>query len=86
MSTTGESTALLEQVCAAARAETQATALRISRALASSYMSDANIMRKRLPKVGECLAAGDINYAMFSVIAYRTALHAMCAQVSPPPK
>ena len=112
LSTTGESTALLEQVCVAARAEAQATArrlnaiadlmrlrdrqygdraewvadlwdaiaaelaaaLRISRALASSYMSDADIMRKRLPKVGECLASGNINYAMFSVIAYRTAL------------
>jgi Domain of unknown function (DUF222) len=112
MSTTSESAALLEQVCAAARTEAQATArrlnavadlmglrhrqygdraewvadlwdamaaelaaaLRISRALASSYLSDAQIMRERLPKVGECLAAGDINYAMFSVIVYRTAL------------
>jgi Domain of unknown function (DUF222) len=51
-----------------------AAALRVSRALASSYMSDAEILRDRLPKVGECLAAGDINYAMFGVIAYRTAL------------
>ncbi len=51
-----------------------AAGLRISRALASSYMSAAEIMRERLPKVGDCLAAGDINYAMFSVIAYRTAL------------
>ena len=112
LSTTSESTALLERACAAARIEAQATAqrlnavadlmrlrhrqygdcaewvadlwdamaaelaaaLRISRALASSYMSDAEIMRERLPKVGECLAAGDINYAMFRVIAYRTAL------------
>ena len=38
------------------------------------YMRDAEVMRERLPKVGECLAAGDINYAMFSVIAHRTAL------------
>src|ERR1700761_8682209 len=51
-----------------------AAALRISRALASSYMRDAEVMRDRLPKVGECLAAGDINYAMFNVIAHRTAL------------
>jgi hypothetical protein len=51
-----------------------AAALRISRALASRYMSDAELMRERLPKVGECLAAGDINYAMFDVIAHRTAL------------
>lgn len=49
-------------------------ALRISRALASRYMSDAEVLRERLPKVGECLAAGDIDYAMFSVIATRTAL------------
>jgi hypothetical protein len=51
-----------------------AAALRISRALASRYMSDAEVMRERLPKVGECLVAGDINYAMFNVIATRTAL------------
>jgi hypothetical protein len=51
-----------------------AAALRISRALASSYMRDADVMRERLPGVGECLAAGDINYAMFNVIAHRTAL------------
>lgn len=51
-----------------------AAALRISRAQASRYMSDAEIMRERLPKVGECLASGDINYVMFCVIATRTAL------------
>jgi hypothetical protein len=51
-----------------------AAALRISRALASRYMRDAEVLRERLPKVGECLAAGDINYAMFNVIAHRTAL------------
>lgn len=51
-----------------------AAALRISRALASRYMSDAEIMRERLPKVGACLATGDINYAVFNVIATRTAL------------
>jgi hypothetical protein len=51
-----------------------AAALRISRALASRYMSDAEVLRERLPKVGECLSAGDINYAMFGVIATRTAL------------
>jgi hypothetical protein len=112
LTTTRESTALLEQADAAARAEAQATgrrlnviadlmalwyrqhgdpaewvvdlwdamaaelaaALRISRALASRYMTDAELMRERLPNVGECLVAGDINYAMFNVIANRTAL------------
>jgi len=112
LSTSGESAALLDQACAAARTETQATArrlsliadlmrlrdrqygdraewvadlwdaiaaelaaaLRVSRALASSYMRDAEVMRERLPRVGECLAAGVINYAMFQVIADRTAL------------
>src|ERR1700742_3789923 len=109
---TGESAALIELACDAARTEAQATgrrlkviadlmqlryrqhgeraewvadvwdaisaelaaALRISRALASRYMSDAEVMRERLPKLGECLATGDINYAMFNVIAHRTAL------------
>jgi hypothetical protein len=109
---TGESAALIELACDAARTEAQATgrrltviadlmhlryrqhgeraewaadvwdaiaaelaaSLRISRALASRYMSDAEVMCERLPKVGECLAAGDINYAMFNVIAHRTAL------------
>ncbi|SRX93829.1 hypothetical protein MSP7336_02073 [Mycobacterium shimoidei] len=51
-----------------------AAALRVSRALASSYMTDAQVMCERLPKLGGCLAAGDINYPMFRVIAYRTAL------------
>jgi hypothetical protein len=51
-----------------------AAALRISRALASRYMRDAEVVRERLPRVGECLVAGDINYAMFTVIATRTAL------------
>ena len=112
LTATGESAALIEQACDAARTEAQATgrrlnviadlmqlryrqhgeraewvadlwdaisaelaaALRISRALASRYMSDAEVMRERLPKVGESLAAGDINYAMFNVIAHRTAL------------
>jgi Domain of unknown function (DUF222) len=112
LTATGESAALIELACDAARTEAQATgrrlhviadlmqlryrqhgeraewvadvwdaiaaelaaSLRISRALASRYMSDAEVMRERLPKVGECLAAGDINYAMFNVIAHRTAL------------
>lgn len=106
------SAGLLEEVCAAARSEAQATgrrlhaiadlmqlrdrqygdraewvadlwdaiaaelaaALRVSRALASSYLHDAIVIRERLPKVGEVLAAGDINYGMFQVIAYRTGL------------
>ena len=111
-STTAQSTALVDEVCAAARSEAQATGrrlsaiadllqlrerqygdrpewvadlwdamvaelaatLRVSRALASSYLRDAIVMRERLPKVGQCLMAGHINHAMFQVIAYRTAL------------
>ncbi len=51
-----------------------AAALRISPALASGYLRDALAMRERLPKVGQCLAAGEINYTLFHTIAYRTAL------------
>ena len=51
-----------------------AAALRISPALASGYLRDALAMRERLPKVGQCLAAGEINYTLFQMIAYRTAL------------
>jgi hypothetical protein len=51
-----------------------AAALRISPALASSYLRDASVIRERLPKVGQRLASGEINYALFQVIAYRTAL------------
>src|SRR3984957_1819915 len=69
----GERTEWVADVWDAIAAEL-AAALRISRALASRYMSDAEVMRERLPKVGEILAVGDINYAMFNVIAHRTAL------------
>ena len=51
-----------------------AAALRISPALASGYLRDALAMRERLPKVGQCLASGEINYTLFQVIVYRTAL------------
>ncbi len=51
-----------------------AAALRISPALASGYLRDAVVIRERLPQVGQRLAAGEINYTLFQVIAYRTAL------------
>ncbi|BBY08191.1 hypothetical protein MNVI_35090 [Mycobacterium noviomagense] len=112
LSATAESVALMDEVCAAARSEAQATgrrlnavadlialrdrqygeqpewaadlwdeiarelaaALRVGPKTASGYMTDALILRERLPKVGECLASGDINYPMFNTIANRTAL------------
>jgi hypothetical protein len=42
--------------------------------LASGYLQDALVIRERLPQVGHRLAAGEINYAPYQVIAYRTAL------------
>jgi hypothetical protein len=51
-----------------------AVALRISQALASSYLGYSRTMRNRLPRVGAALVAGDISYAMFQTIAYRTDL------------
>ncbi|BBY07297.1 hypothetical protein MNVI_26150 [Mycobacterium noviomagense] len=112
LSATAESVALMDEVCAAARSEAQATgrrlnavadlialrdrqygeqpewaadlwdeiarelaaALRVGPKTASGYMTDALILRERLPKVGECLVAGDINYPMFNTIANRTTL------------
>jgi hypothetical protein len=112
LAATAESVALLDEVCAAARSEAQATgrrlnavadfialrdrqygdraewavdlgdeiarelaaALRVGPKTASGYMTDALIVRERLPKVGQCLVAGDINYPMFNTIANRTAL------------
>jgi hypothetical protein len=51
-----------------------AAALRICPALASGYLRDALVLRERLPKVGHCLASGEISYTLFQTIAYRTAL------------
>jgi hypothetical protein len=51
-----------------------AAALRISPALASSYVGYAQIMRNELPKVGALLVAGEISYGLFQTIAHRTGL------------
>jgi hypothetical protein len=51
-----------------------AAALGISAALASSLLDYARAMRIRLPQVGAALLAGDISYAMFQTIVYRTTL------------
>jgi Domain of unknown function (DUF222) len=51
-----------------------AAALRISQALASSYLNYSRTMRNRLPRVGAALLAGDISYATFQTIVYRTDL------------
>jgi hypothetical protein len=51
-----------------------AAALRVGPRTASGYMTDALVLRERLPELGQCLVAGDINYPMFNTIANRTAL------------
>ncbi len=51
-----------------------AAALRISPALASSYVGYARSMRNELPRVGALLVAGDISYGTFQTIVYRTDL------------
>jgi hypothetical protein len=51
-----------------------AAALRVSQALASSYVYYSRTMRNRLPRVGAALAAGDIGYSTFQTIVYRTDL------------
>src|SRR5262249_1233733 len=48
--------------------------LRISQALASSYVGYARTLRNRLPRVGAALVAGDINYSTFQTLVYRTDL------------
>ncbi|MEB4212399.1 HNH endonuclease signature motif containing protein, partial [Mycobacterium sp. 94-17] len=48
--------------------------LRISQGLAASKVRYARAMRERLPKVGAVFAAGDIDYALFQTIVYRTDL------------
>lgn len=63
------------------RSDTQAAiaaeisaAMRISRHWAESYLYHARAIRLRLPKVGALLHAGDISYASFQTIVYRTDL------------
>ncbi len=51
-----------------------AAALMISPNLANSYLYYARALRLRLPRVGSLLLAGDISYAMFQTIVYRTDL------------
>jgi Domain of unknown function (DUF222) len=51
-----------------------AAALTITQGLAASYLYYARAMRTRLPRVGELLCAGDIDYRMFQTIVYRTDL------------
>ena len=51
-----------------------AAALRISLAMAGSYMHYALAMRERLSQVGAVFRAGDIDYRLFQTIVYRTDL------------
>ena len=51
-----------------------AAALGISQGLAASYLYYARAMRARLPRVGELLRAGDIDYRTFQTMVYRTDL------------
>ena len=51
-----------------------AAALRITHGLATSYLEYSRAMRLRLPRVGEVLLAGDIDYRTFQTIVYRTDL------------
>ncbi|WP_066907398.1 HNH endonuclease signature motif containing protein [Mycobacterium interjectum] len=51
-----------------------AAALRISPGLAAGRLRDARALCERLPRVGAVFAAGDIDYRLFTTIAYRTDL------------
>ena len=51
-----------------------AAALRISLAMAGSYMCYALAMRERLPQVAAVFRAGDIDYRLFQTLVYRTDL------------
>src|SRR5580698_3210859 len=51
-----------------------AAALTITQGLATSYLEYSRAMRLRLPRVGEVLLAGDIDYRTFQTIVYRTDL------------
>jgi hypothetical protein len=51
-----------------------AAALGITQGLAASYLEYSRAMRLRLPRVGELLLAGNIDYRTFQTIVYRTDL------------
>lgn len=51
-----------------------AAALRISLAMAGSYLGDALAMRQRLPRVAALFVAGDIDHLMFRTLVFRTDL------------
>jgi Domain of unknown function (DUF222) len=51
-----------------------AAALGITQGLAASYLEYSRAMRLQLPRVGELLRAGDIDYRTFQTIVYRTDL------------
>lgn len=51
-----------------------AAAFRISLAMAGSYMRYALAMRERLPQVAAAFRAGDIDYALFQTMVYRSDL------------
>ena len=51
-----------------------AAALTITRGLATSYLEYSRAMRLRLPRVGDVLLAGDVDYRTFQTIVYRTDL------------
>ena len=51
-----------------------AAGLGITHGLATSYLEYSRAMRLRIPRVGELLQAGDIDYRTFRTIVYRTDL------------
>ena len=51
-----------------------AAALRVSLAMAGSYLRYALAMRERLPRVAAVFRAGDIDYRLFQTLVYRTDL------------
>ncbi|WP_142281023.1 DUF222 domain-containing protein, partial [Mycobacterium palustre] len=69
----GESAEWAVDTWAAVGAEV-AAALRISLALASSFVREACAMRERLPRCAQLFRAGDIGYRVFQILVYRTDL------------
>ena len=55
-----------------------AAALRISLAMAGSYMRYALAMRERLPQLAAVFRAGDIDFRLFQTLVYRTDLITDC--------
>lgn len=51
-----------------------AAALRISLAMAGSYLRYALAMRQRLPRIAALFRAGDVDYRLFQTLVYRTDL------------